>query len=461
MTGIADFERLFNPSSIAIVGASNELFKSGGRFFRGLMTGGYKGGLYAVNPNEPVVFEQKSYRSVADVPGDIDLAVLAVPSRIVPQVMADCARKRVRFVIVHSAGFSELGPDGRELEREMLKYAAQSGTRVIGPNCMGMYSPAARINTIAAGAGGSDIPGPVAFVGQSGWVTENVIVMGHERGLRFSKVVSIGNQSDVTIEELIAYFGDDPETRVIGFYAEGLKHGREFLETARRVSNKKPIIAWKGGRSAGGARAASSHTGSLAGNGAIMDDVLKQCGAVIARDLDDLMDLMVGFTSPVLPRGNKVGLLVEAGGGAVSGCDAAELLGLEIPVLSEQAQKDLVTTLTGVIPPFAAPKNPVDIVWAPAQNAAPLFSRCSRIILGETDAVVMLNYLNYDDVFARAMADLRDETGKPLMVIPGHVTERRDGMALLTRNGIPAFTTPRNALKALAAMAQYARRRST
>lgn len=457
MTGIAEFERLFNPLSIAVVGASNELFKSGARFFRGLMTSGFKGGLYAVNPNEPLVFQQTSYRSVADIPGEIDLAILAIPARIIPQVIADCARKRVRFAIVHSAGFSELGPEGKELEKEMLKQAALGGTRIIGPNCMGIYVPATHINMVAGGSDGWE-PGGVAFVGQSGWVTENVIVMGQERGLRFSKVVSIGNQSDLTIEELIEFFGEDPSTRVIAFYAEGFKRGWEFLEIARRVSKKKPIIAWKGGCSSGGARAASSHTGSLAGNGAIMDDVLTQCGAVIARDLDDLMDFMVGFSSPALPRGNRVGLLVEAGGGAVSGCDAAEQFDLEVPLLSEQAQKDLVKTLTGIIPPFAAPRNPVNIVWSPAQGAAGLFSNCSRIILGETDAIIMLNYINYDDAFATAMAALRDETGKPLMVVPGHAIERRDGMALLTRNGIPAFTTPRNALRVLAAMLQYARR---
>jgi len=454
----AEFDRLFNPSSIAVVGASNEIFKSGARFFRGLMTSGFKGKLYAVNPNEPVVFEQKSYRSVADVPGEIDLAMLAVPARIVPQVMADCARKRVRFAIVHSAGFSELGPEGEELEKEMLKQAALGGTRIIGPNCMGIYVPAARINMVASSSDAWE-PGGAAFIGQSGWVTENVIVMGQERGLRFSKVVSIGNQSDLTIDELIEYFGEDPATRVIAFYAEGFKRGREFLETARRVSKKKPIIAWKGGRSSGGARAASSHTGSLAGNGAIMDDVLLQCGAFIARDLDDFMDFMVGFSSPALPNGNRVGLLVEAGGGAVSGCDAAEQFGMEVPQLSEQAQKELVKTLTGIIPPFAAPRNPVDIVWSPAQGAAELFSRCSRIILGEADAIVMLNYINYDSDFAAAMVALRDETNKPVMVVPGHAIERRDGMALLTKNGIPAFTTPCIAMRVLAAMLKYARQR--
>lgn len=455
MTTIEEFKHLFNPTSIAIVGASNEVFKSGGRFFKGLMTGGYQGSLYAVNPNEPVIFGTKSYPTMADIDGDIDLAILAVPARLVPQVMADCARKHVRFVIVHSAGFSELGPEGKELEKEMLRQAVQGGTRIIGPNCMGMYSPAANINTIVGSLNLKAEAGPLAFIGQSGWVTENAILLGIERGLRFSKAVSIGNQSDLTIEELIAYFGEDPQTKVIGFYAEGFKHGSKFIEIARRVSRKKPIVAWKSGRTAGGARAALSHTGSLAGNGVIMDDVLRQCGVTVARDMDDFLDLMVGFMSPVLPQGKRTGLLVEAGGGAVSGCDAAEVLGLEIPQLSEMAQNELIAVLKGIIPPFAAPRNPVDIVWSPAKNADRLFSQCSRIMLRETDAIVILNYLDYDECFISAMVDLRNETGKPVMVVPGHILERRAGMALLTVNGIPAFSTPRRALEVLTAMARY------
>lgn len=268
-------------------------------------------------------------------------------------------------------------------------------------------------------------------------------------------MVSIGNQSDLTVEDMVDYFTDDPQTLVIAFYAEGIKRGREFIEILRRASKKKPVIVWKSGRTAGGARAASSHTGSLAGNGIITDAALTQCGAVIARDLDDLIDLMVGFTSPVLPQGKRIGLLFEAGGGVVSGCDAAETLDLHIPQLSTQAQNDIAATLKGIIPPFATPINPVDIVWAPAQNAIPLFVNCSRIMLRELDAIVILNYLNYDEAFAKAMSDVRDETGKPIMIIPGHIAERRSGMALLTQKGIPAFATPGRVMKVISAMAEY------
>jgi acyl-CoA synthetase (NDP forming) len=419
------------------------------------MHSGFKGKLYAVNPNEPVIFGRNSYRSVTDIPGAVDLVIIAVPARIVPQVMADCSRKGVRFVIVHSAGFSELGAEGKKLEKEMIEYARQSGTRVIGPNCMGIYSPKAHINTIASRTLAFEELGSVAFVGQSGWVTENIIQLGYERGVSFSKVVSIGNQSDLTIEDMIEYFGTDPQTKVIAFYAEGIKNGKRFLETASKVSRKKPIIAWKGGRSEVGTRAASSHTGSLAGNSAVIDAVFTQSGVVKARDLHELIDLIVGFTSPSLPAGNKVGLLVEAGGGAVGGSDAAESFGLEVSTLSEQAQRELIDTLKAVIPPFSSPKNPVDIVWAPADSATRLFMKCAHVMLNEVDALVTLNYELYDDDCVKEMSDLRKKVEKPIFVVPGHAAERRAGMALLTRNGIPTFHIPERAMKTLAAMLRY------
>lgn len=455
MAKVERLERLFNPSSLAIVGASNDLRKSGARFLKGLMDGGFKGKLYAVNPNEPEILGQKGYRTVVDVAEEIDLAIIAVPARIVPQVMADCSQKCVKFAIVHSAGFSELGAEGKKLENEMLRFARQGGTRIIGPNCMGLYSPKAHINTIASRIILEDESGPVAFIGQSGWVTENIIQLGYERGLRFSKVVSIGNQSDLTIEDLIAYLADDPETQVIAFYAEGIKRGGEFLQLAREVSKKKPIIAWKAGRTEGGARAASSHTGSLAGNGIVLDAVMMQGGVVIARDLENLLDLITGFTCPVLPKGNRVGLLVEAGGGAVAGSDAAESMGLTVPILSAEAQQELVERLKGIIPPFATPKNPVDIVWAPAGNATQFFMDCSRLMLKEVDAIVILNYEVFDESFSKAVTGLRDETGKPILVIPGHPAERRPGMSLLVKNGIPTFTIPEKAMRILAAMLRY------
>jgi acyl-CoA synthetase (NDP forming) len=449
-----NLDRLFDPASIAVIGASGDTLKAGGRFVKGLLDGGYRGVVYPVNHSATEIMGLKCYPNVADVPAGVDLAIVAVPSNSVPAVVAECSRQRVKFIIVHSAGFAELGSRGSGLEREMLQNVRAGESRIVGPNCMGIYVPKSRINTIVYGAPIRD-PGAVAFVGQSGWVTENVVVLGGERGLRFSKIASIGNQSDVTIEDMIEYLAADEETRVIALYAEGIKHGREFLRVAKDASRKKPVIVWKPGRSTIGARSAASHTGSLAGDAIVFDAVAAQAGLIQAEDLGDLLDLMVGFSCPVYPRGKRVALLCESGGGAVSGSDAAEMYGLELPTLSADAQQRLVEELTGRVPPFAPPRNPVDIVWGPADDPAGLFVACGRVMLRETDAAVMLDYQRFDETLARQMAGLQNDMGKTVFVVPGYVTMNRPGMAVLTSHGVPAFDTPQKAVRVLSKVVRY------
>ena len=208
-TASPDLKLLFQPRSIAIIGASRDPTKSGGMFISRLLSDGYAGRIYPINPKEPEIMSIKSYPSILDVPDEIDLTIIAISNNNVPRAMAECSQKKCRFAIVHSAGFGELGPQGKTLENEMLKAARSGGVRVIGPNCMGLFSPQSGINTVVPY---SKLPmehGTVAFVGQSGWTTENFILLGIERGLRFSGAVSIGNQSDLTIEDLLEYFGND------------------------------------------------------------------------------------------------------------------------------------------------------------------------------------------------------------------------------------------------------------
>jgi len=452
---MAELDRLFNPSTLAVVGASRDSHKTGNRYLSNLLGSSFEGRLYPVNPREAEIMGLKSYPSVTDIPTEVDLAMVTVPAAIVPQVMEDCARKGVKFAVVHSAGFAELGNEGLELQEKMLAAARQGVTRIIGPNCMGLYCPRVGINTIAPAPATKEASGGVAFAGQSGWVVENVMVMGYERGLRFSKVVSIGNQSDLTIEDLLEYFATDDETHVIGFYVEGFKRGKEFLRLARQVSREKPVIVWKAGRTEEGARAAASHTGSIAGSAVVFDAALRQNGVATARNLDELIDLAVGFASPVLPQGNRLGLLVEAGGGAVAAADAATTLGFELPILTAETQQELKAILTDVIPPFASPRNPVDIVWGPPSDRGGFFVRCSRAIVKEVDTLLAINYGVYDDDFAEGMSRLRDEVRKTILVVPGHSSVSREGMSLLTRNGIPTFATPERALGTLAAMLRY------
>lgn len=257
---------------------------------------------------------------------------------------------------------------------------------------------------------------------------------------------------------MIGYLAEDPDTHVIGLYAEGIKHGRDFFEIVGKTGQKKPVIVWKSGRSSVGSRSASSHTGSLAGNATVFDAMAKQAGMIHASDLDELIDMMVGFSCPVYPNGKRIALLCESGGGAVSGGDAAEKYGLELPTLSPEAQKKLVEILTGRVPPFAPPRNPVDLVWGPADDPGGLFTACGRVMLSETDAAVMLNYQRFDEALSGRMASLRDEAGKPIFVVPGYVTLGRNGMAILTGNGLPCFDTPAKATKVLSEVVRYSLR---
>lgn len=451
-----ELDRLFHPSSLAVIGASRDDDRGGGYLLHGLVRNQFTGTLYPVNPRESELLGLKCYPSVRDIPGEVDVAVIAVPARIVPRIMAECGQKGVKFAIVHSAGFSEVDAAGKELENEILQVAQQYGTRVIGPNCMGVCHPSIGLNTVIPKIVLGHESGPVAFIGQSGWASENFIQRGLDCGLRFSKVISIGNQSDLTIEDFLRYLAHDTETGVIAAYIEGIKHGREFFQLLKQVSVTKPVIVWKGGKSQLGARAVASHTASLAGNSAVFDSALRQSGVTSAQNLDELLDMVAGFVCPVLPRGNKVGVLVEAGGGAVASLDIAAKLGLELPTLSPAAQQALAAAIQDRLPASSSRSNPVDLVWVPLELSAQIFFQCSRIMLREVDAVLMLTYGMLDESYVSGLVRLRDEMGKTIIVVPGWPILQKPGMSLLVRKGVPVFTIPERGLKVLSAMVSYA-----
>ncbi|MBM3120157.1 MAG: hypothetical protein FJ006_11555 [Chloroflexi bacterium] len=452
-----DLKNLFQPRSIAIVGASRDETKSGGMFISSLLKDGYKGAIYPINRKESEIMSLKSYASILDIPGEIDLAVMAIPGQSVPQAMAECAQKGVKFAVVHSVGFSELGAEGKELERQMVEAARRGGTRIVGPNCMGIVSPRANLNTIVPYARVPMEPGGVAFVGQSGWASENMTRLGSERGLRFSGIISIGNQSDLAIEDFLEHFGNDPETKVFVTYIEGLKQPGRFLKLAEEISPKKPIIVWKGGSSELGARAAASHTGSVAGNYAMFEVASRQKGMISAQSLEELMDLAVAFSSPYLPSGNEVGLLIEAGGGAVASADACTKAGLKVSPLPEDVQHKLREFLKDKIPPSPSLKNPVDLVWAPFNEASDIYATCLEIMTPAVDCCLTICYaFIHDEWFLSRLEAIRDQAKKPIIVVPGNSIDQRQGMFLATSRGIPAYTMPENAVRALAALTQRA-----
>ncbi len=452
-----DFKYLFEPRSVAFVGASSNIMKSGGMFMNSLLMDKYEGTIYPVNPKEQEIMGLKCYPSLSDIGGDIDLAVLTIPAPSILSAVEECARKKVKFAIVHSAGFGEMGAEGKEMERRIVEIALAGGVRLIGPNCMGIFSSKARINTIMPHIRIPPIPGGVGFVGQSGWSSEVTLQFGTIRGLRFSGIVSIGNQSDIRVEDLIEYWGNDPDTQVIAAYIEGLKDARRFVEIARKVSLRKPIIILKGGRSELGAKSTASHTGSLAGSYDVFQAMCKQAGIIEANSLDDLIDLAVAFSCPVLPAGNRMCLLVDAGGTAVVSVDAAAKAGLDIPMLSADVERRVSAYLANKVPPSSNRNNPVDLVWTPIFEAPVIYSNCLEILLPEVDVCMLVAYgFLVDTQFRDTLAELRDRFKKPIVVSVGNPSDQIEGIGLAASEGTPAYMMPDNAVRCIGAMVKRA-----
>ncbi len=448
-----DLKHLFEPRSVAIVGASKDEWKSGGMFINSMLKDSYAGAIYPINQKESDIMGLKCFPDVSSIPGEVDLAVLAIPASSIPEAMQDCARKHVKFAVVHSVGFSEMGDEGREAENRIIAIAREGGVRVIGPNCMGVFTSRGRVNTVVPYARMPLDPGGVGFVGQSGWVAEIMLRLGSARGLRFSGIISIGNQSDLTLEDLIAYWGNDPNTKVITAYIEGLKNPQGFLRLAKEICPHKPVIVWKGGSSEAGARSAASHTGSMAGSYRIFQAMCAQTGIVPAYGMENLIDLAVAFSCPVLPSGRNIGLLIEAGGGAVASSDACAGEGLNIRQFPQDVQNKLAEYLRDKVPPSRNRKNPVDLVWAPIGGAAQVYVDCLEMIMPHVDVCLVITYafLN-DEWFRRKLVELRDRLKKPIVLIPANPPDQLDGLILAAVDGLPTYVMPDNAVRCIGAM---------
>jgi len=349
-------DEAFNPETLVDVGASS---KRGYFFLRSFLR--FKGRVYAVNPNKSEIPELgvKVYPRVTDIPDKVDFVFIETPARTVPGIVEDCVKKGAKLVVIFTAGFSETGRrEGIELEEKVKEIIKGSGTRVLGPNCLGLYNPriglAWRINLPLD-------PGDVAFISQSGGLANLVILYGYTRGLRFSKVVSFGNACDIGLEELLLYFKDDPETKVVSAYLEGVKSAEGLVDALLDVSLKKPIIMWKGGRSEDGARACASHTGSLAGSHRIWSAVFRQTGVVEVKTLEELVDTALTFSFLPPIQGNRVGSISISGGASVTISDLLSEAGFSIPLLDEETVKVIDENVRRVYPEGISVVNPVDV----------------------------------------------------------------------------------------------------
>lgn len=350
---VASMRRIFRPRSVAVIGASAETGKIGNSVMRNLVDGGYAGDIYPIHPRETAILGRRCFASVLDVPGPVDLAVFAIPAARVAAVMDEVGRKGVAGAVMIPSGFAEVGrPD---LQEEMVSIARRYGVRVIGPNIYGLYYTPEKLSATFCTA--YDVRGRVALSSQSGGVGMSILGFGRSHGMGVSAIVGLGNKSDVDEDDLLAFFEEDEHTDVVAMHAEDLKDGRAFYEAARRITAAKPVIVLKAGRSDAGARAASSHTGALAGNDKVYGDILERAGVVRARSLTELLEFARALPVLCAPKGENVLILTGAGGSGVLLADACTDAGLELMTMPE----DLDREFRRFIPPFGAAGNPVDI----------------------------------------------------------------------------------------------------
>ncbi len=353
---LAEFEPIFYPKSVAVIGASAKEFKFSGRYLKTLLEFGFKGKVYPVNPRETEVAGLKAYPTVLDIPESIDFAIISVPAKFVPSVLEECLAKGVKAAEVFTAGFSETGEEGRILEAELAKIA-KKGIRIIGPNCFGVYCPAGRL-TLLPGADFSTESGPVALISQSGGYAQEIAREATGSGIRFSKVISYGNACDLNESDFLEYLSQDPETRIIAAYIEGPRDGRRFIKLIQEVSKTKPVIIWKAGLTKEGAQAVSSHTASLGGEEATWSAFFKQTGAVRVESKEELIDTTMAFLYLPPSTGRRVAVIGGGGGMGVTAADACSHVGLSVPSfprgIAEQLRQVLPPAGTSII-------NPVDV----------------------------------------------------------------------------------------------------
>ena len=355
---------LFNPRSVAIVGASKIVGKWGFIFMLHLTKGGYKGAVYPVNPGGGELLGRKVYPSLKDLPGSVDLAFILLPPGKVARTITECGEIGISACVVITAGFQELGPAGRELEEKIVNAARDAHIAMVGPNCGGICSPHP-MNLYCMMQPTFPPPGNIAIVSQSGNIAGSIQYMFWKQDIGISRCVSVGNQALLKTEDFLEYLITDEQTKVVVVYLEGVPDGNRFMEVARRLTRVKPLIVIKGGQSEMGIRAAKSHTGTIAGSDAVFDGMCKQCGIIRVNDVEDMFDTAVALLSQPLPAGNRVGIVANGGGWGVLTADACVEAGLDVVVLPEETLQALDKRL----PAWWNRQNPVDLVAGMSRGA--------------------------------------------------------------------------------------------
>ena len=435
---VQQMNRIMRPNAVAVIGASAEVGKIGNSVMRNLINGGYQGTIYPIHPSAASILDRKAYKSVKDVPGEIDVAVFAIPAKFVAQALTEVGEKQIPGAVLIPSGFAETGNvTGQE---ELVAIGRKYGVRLMGPNIYGFYYTPS--NLCATFCTAYDVKGKAALSSQSGGIGMAIIGFSRSAKMGVSAIVGLGNKSDIDEDDLLTFFEQDDNTQIIAQHCEDLKDGRAFAEAARRVSKKKPVVVLKAGRTSMGARAASSHTGALAGNDKIYDDVFKQSGVIRARSLRDLLEFARGIPVLPTPTGNNVVIITGAGGSGVLLSDACvdnELSLMAMP-------PDLDAAFRKFIPPFGAAGNPVDIT-----GGEPPTTYQNTVRLGLQDPRIHALILGYwhtiitpPMVFARLMVEVIDQMRaqgieKPVVASLAGDVEVEEAAEYLYQHGVPAY----------------------
>lgn len=459
---MASIQSFLYPKSIAIIGASKDPTKRGFRAIQTLLAEKFAGAIYPVNPKEPEILGVKCYPALADIPAAVDLALICTPARTLPDLMRLCGEKGIGGAVVLAGGFGETGDAGRELQAQMVAAAKRAMVRVIGPNTSGIFNTHARCNLV----GYSNLKqGGIALLSQSGNMALSLVTEGEANGhIGFSTYIGIGNEADIQFHEYLDYCGDDANTNTVIAYVEGLKQGRAFLDVIRRVTAKKPVVVFKSGRTNAGQSSAKSHTGALAGDYAVSEGALRQAGAVLVRNSDQLLPVAEALSLLEPLRSRRVAVLADGGGHATITADVLTEHGLTLATLSDRTRE----RLAALLPASAALANPVDVAGGTDSNPA-VFADCARIMMEDesVDALLIAGlYGGYGIRFSETLtaieldtsdriAALHRELKKPVLVYSLYAGLRPAPLTRLREAGVPIYASLETAARCLLALAEY------
>ncbi|MDI7260773.1 MAG: acetate--CoA ligase family protein [Thermodesulfobacteriota bacterium] len=455
-------EKIFNPGSVAVIGASEVPGKAAERRTRSLIEGGYQGEIYLINPKRSELFGRKAYPTIIDVNKQVDLVMVVVAPRFLTSAVADSIKMGAKGIIIITAGLGETGEEGKRIEAEMLEMASKAGANLIGPNCSGMFSASASMNLLG-------VPplkkGGLSVIAQSGNVIDSLTHYAKMKETGFSKIISAGNAVGVKFHEYIDYLKDDPDTKAIMLYLEGIKEGSELVRVARETIKQKPIVALKVGRTGAGARASASHTGSLAGDDLIVDAAFRQVGITRVSNVDELFDMADVFSRSPLPKGNRVAILSEGGGDNSIAADNAEKYGIEVPILSKPTQEKMRPFLLEGMPTH----NPIDYGGTAEENPH-MITECCKVCMedDQIDALFITGFFGgFKDIIASHVGKLEEQTSqelvelvqkykKPLFVNTSFAREPIPSLEILKSHGIPVFDSSERIAQCLGALMEYA-----